>query len=51
LRLKNTIGVEVGWQTIDFGKTMNQLTPDREFTQEKTKHHTSQLLAGLNFKF
>lgn len=51
LRLKNTLGVEVGWQTIDFGKTMNRLNPDKEFAKEKTNLHTSQLLAGLSFKF
>jgi hypothetical protein len=51
LRLKNTLGVEVGWQSIDFGRTMNKLNPEKEFAKERTNLHTSQLLAGVTFKF
>lgn len=51
LCLKNTLGVEVGWQSIDFGRTMNKLNPEKEFAKEKTDLHTSQFLAGLTFKF
>jgi hypothetical protein len=51
LHLKRTLGVEVGWQSIDFGRTMNKLNPEKEFAKETTNLHTSQLLAGVTFKF
>ncbi len=41
------IGVEIGWQNVDFGKTMNKLEPTGKFGSEKIITKTSSTFIGL----
>lgn len=44
-------GVEIGWQNLDFGKTMNRLNPDTRFSSSQFHTRSHMYFAGLMIFF
>lgn len=45
------IGIEIGWQGLDFGKTMNNLNPEGKYANQKFDTKTSAIYAKIIFQF